>query len=191
MIEILSKCEGAKRLRALVLLLRFSGLRIQDAATLRRDRIRDGKLFLDTAKTGTPVCMPLPDFVVNALEALPAKSALHFFWTGNGKPKHATTYWQVRLKKLFRNAGIPDGHAHRFRDTFAVENLLAGVPLERVSVLLDHSSIRITERHYSPWVSSRQEQLEADVRRTWAADPICLSETKGTHEVHGKIERVN
>jgi hypothetical protein len=36
-------------------------------------------------------------------------------------------------------AKIPDGHAHRLRDTFAGELLLAGVPLERVSVLRGHT----------------------------------------------------
>jgi len=46
-------------------------------------------------------------------------------------------------------------------------NLQSGVPLDRVSILLGHSSIRITERHYSPRVRSRQEQLEADVRKVW------------------------
>ena len=39
--------------------------------------------------------------------------------------------------------------------------------MERVSVLLGHSSMKVTEKHYSPWVRARQEQLEADVRRTW------------------------
>ena len=39
--------------------------------------------------------------------------------------------------------------------------------MERVSVLLGHSSIKVTEKHYSPWVRARQEQLEADVRRNW------------------------
>ena len=38
--------------------------------------------------------------------------------------------------------------------------------MERVSVLLGHSSIKVTEKHYSPWVRARQEQLEADVKRT-------------------------
>src|SRR5881398_428426 len=54
-----------------------------------------------------------------------------------------------------------------FRDTFSVELLLAGVPIERFSILLGHQSVRITEKHYAPWVRARQEQLEADVRRTW------------------------
>jgi len=55
-------------------------------------------------------------------------------------------------------AGVPDGHAHRFRDTFSVGLLLAGVPIERVSILLGHQGVRITEKHYAPWVRERQEQ---------------------------------
>jgi integrase/recombinase XerD len=52
--------------------------------------------------------------------------------------------WRRSLRKLFTLAGIQDGHPHRFRDTFAVGLLLAGVPMERVSVLLGHKSIRVT-----------------------------------------------
>jgi integrase len=77
------------------------------------------------------------------------------------------------------------------RDTFAVELLLAGVPLDRVSVLLEHQSIRVTERHYAPWTASRQEQLERDLRASWTDDPVALSQTKGTPEVHGGMERIN
>jgi integrase/recombinase XerD len=36
----------------------------------------------------------------------------------------------------------------------------------RVSVLLGHSRIKVTEKHYSPWLRARQERLEADVRRS-------------------------
>ena len=58
-------------------------------------------------------------------------------------------------------------HPHMFRDTFAVEMLLAGVPLEQVSILLGHKSVKITEKHYAPWVKARQEQLAANVRKAW------------------------
>ena len=170
--SILKACDSypdktnAVRLRALILLLRYSGLRIRDAATLSRNRIQGDKLFLYTAKTGTPVYCPLPPFVVEALNAIPERTA-YFFWTGNSTPKSVASVWQESLKRLFVLGGVPDGHAHRFRDTFSVELLLAGVPIERVAILLGHQSVRITEKHYAPWVSARQEQLEADVRRTW------------------------
>jgi integrase len=151
-----------------VLLLRYSGLRIRDAVTLARNRVQSDKLFLFTAKTGTPVYCPLPPVVMNALNAIP--DSAYYFWTGASKPKSAVGDWQRSLKRLFTLAGVPDAHAHRFRDTFSIELLLAGVPIERVSILLGHQSVRITEKHYAPWVRARQEQLEADVRRTWPED---------------------
>jgi integrase len=46
-----------------------------------------------------------------------------------------------------------------FRDTFAVELLLAGVPMDQVSLLLGQSSVKITERHYAPFCKARQQQL--------------------------------
>jgi integrase len=180
--------ENARRMRSLILLLRHSGLRIRDAVTISRDRITGDKLFLYTAKTGTPVYLPLPASVIQALDALPNPSCKHFFWTGESSPEAVTKNWQKNLKEVFRLAGIPDGHAHRFRDTFAVDLLMARVPMERVSVLLGHASVRVTEKHYAPWVRARQEQLEADVRGAWAA---IESQMKGTQEVHEKKELVN
>ena len=169
---IYDKSESARRLRAFVLALRYTGMRIGDVTALERMRVQDGKLFLYTQKTGTPVYLPLPAFVLDALDQTPVVSERYFFWSGNGKLKSAVADWQRILAKVYNTAGVPDAHAHRFRDTFAVELLLSGVPLERVSVLLGHSSVRITERHYAPWVRERQEQMEADVRRAWKIDPI-------------------
>ncbi len=31
--------------------------------------------------------------------------------------------------------------------------------------------LKITERHYAPWVRERQEQMDEDVRRAWKVDP--------------------
>jgi serine/threonine protein kinase len=154
-------------------------------------RAKDLDLFLYTQKTGVPVNAVLPEFVMAALEATPKVTEKYFFWSGTGKLDSAVRSWQTRLRKLFELAKIPGGHAHRFRDTFAVELLLASVPIERVSILLGHQSVRITEKHYSPWVRSRQEQLEADLESAWKRDPLVLLETKGTPEVHGKTEHVN
>jgi len=149
------------------------------------------RLFLYRAKTGTPVFVPLPEFVIDTLNGVKKTCEEYFFWTGEGKPKSAVGDWQPSLKRLFTLAGVPDGHAHRFRDTFAVELLLAGVPIERVSVLLGHRSTKVTEQHYSPWVAARKEQLESDVKRVWDADPLLSAKAYDTPLAHAKSSAVN
>jgi integrase/recombinase XerD len=105
--------------------------------------------------------------LVAALNFCPNRNPEYFFWTGESKPTTAAGNQRKYLDRLFKIAGVRGGKPHRFRDTFAVELLLADVPLERASILLGHSSIKVTEKYYSPWVKSRQDQLEADVRKTW------------------------
>lgn len=161
--------DNRARLRAFVLVLRWSGLRIRDAVTLSWDSVQDGKIRLYTQKTGQHVSVPIPEPCVQALDAIRGKAFP--FWSGNGNPKSAVADWQRSLRTLFALAKVDDAHAHRFRDTFAVELLLAGVELSDVSVLLGHSSTRITEKHYAPWVAARQRRLEAVVAKTWTPAP--------------------
>ena len=75
------------------------------------------------------------------------------------------------LRTVFGKAGVSHGHeemlSHRFRHTFAVENLLAGMPIERVSILLGHKTVRTTEKYYSAWFQERQSRLEAEVKDAW------------------------
>ena len=59
--------------------------------------------------------------------------------------------------------------SHRLRQTFAVDLLGKGVPLEEVSKLLGHVSIRTTEKHYAKWVQGRQDRLDSLVIGTWDA----------------------
>jgi len=154
-------------LRSFVLLLRYSGLRIGDALTVGPHRLKGSTLHLYSQKTGHPVSVPLPKFVLESFETFEPCSSKYFFWTGEGKLKTRVANMQRSLGRVFELAGIQGGHAHRFRDTFAVELLQRGVSLETVSILLGHSSIRITEKHYAPWVKSRQEALERAVRLAW------------------------
>jgi integrase/recombinase XerD len=177
----------ALRLKALVLVMRYSGMRVSDSVTLSTDRLDGKKLFLYTQKTGVPVYTILPDSVLQALESTPRVTSKNYFWSGHCKRESVAGLWEKRLKKLFALAEISkgDGNAvsHRLRDTFAVGLLQAGVPIERVSILLGHQSVRVTERHYNPWVRSRQEQLEADVASAWLRDPL-LNQGEGTNSVH-------
>jgi integrase/recombinase XerD len=157
--------------RAMVLLLRYSGLRMQDAACLERRRLKNGKLFLYTQKTGTPVYCPLPPAVATALNGVENAHPDYFFWDRRSERETTVKSWNRVFRKIFATTDpkIDGGHPHRFRDTFAVALLLNGVELSHVSILLGHASIKITERHYAPWVKARQKQLEDDVRKTWGS----------------------
>jgi integrase len=103
---------------------------------------------------------------------VPRLGERHFFWTGHSKIHTAVGIWQRTLRRLFALAGVDGGHAHRFRDTFAVEALLRGASIEEVAVLLGHSNIKVTQKHYNPWIPARQRQLENAVERTWVSDPF-------------------
>lgn len=74
------------RLRALVLLLRHSGLRITDAVTLSKHPMEDGGILnLHTAKTGTHVRVPLPEA---AIEAIPTENYYFLVRAGNEEILH-------------------------------------------------------------------------------------------------------
>lgn len=76
--------ENGRRIRGLVLLLRYSGMRIGDAVNFSTDRIEGNRLFLYTQKTGVPVNSILPEFVLSALEITPKVTEKFFFWSGIG-----------------------------------------------------------------------------------------------------------
>jgi integrase len=77
------------RARAMIMVLRHGALRISDVALLKKDRIRNGEIFLRTAKNGKPVRLPVHPDLQAALDVLPAPRAAsspdcpYFFWSGN------------------------------------------------------------------------------------------------------------
>jgi integrase/recombinase XerD len=81
-----------------------------------------------------------------------------------------TIFSKLYLAPLFEAAKLSvNGYlkSHRLRDTFAVDLLEKGVPLEEVSKLLGHESIKTTKRHYSKWMKGRQDRLDTLVTDSW------------------------
>jgi integrase/recombinase XerD len=165
----------ARKVRGLVQTMRWSGLAIRDVVTLRRDEILREKhltrIVTARQKTGTHVSVPIPPDVAKEILAVANGNPEYIFWsTGNGKEQSAVTNWQHDLRQLFKDAGIKSAGnmlSHRLRDTFAVDLLEKGVPLEEVSKLLGHESIKTTERHYSKWMKGRQDRLDKLVTDAW------------------------
>ena len=158
--------SNRKRIKAFLLVLRYTGLRIRDVVTLKRSAVKDGRIFVRTQKTGVQVLVPVPPAVIEALNEVPIISIEYLFWSGSGLPKSCVADWQRSLRKLFKLAGVEKAHAHRFRSTMAVELLKCGTPVDSVAAILGNTA-RIVEKHYSPWVQSRQLLLEEFVKKTW------------------------
>ena len=91
--------------------------------------------------------------------------------------------------KVFWNRPDSESGLFIFKTSLPRKATAVASPREPGSDSFRHSSsIKVTEKHYSPWVRDRQEQLEADVRRTWGR---ATAETKETLEVHEKTDRTN
>jgi len=165
----------AVRARNLIQLMRYSGLAIRDAVTLpRAEMFKDAKgnyrVVTDRQKTGTDVSVVLPPDVAEEILATPNSNPEYLFWSGTGNEETFAGSWGTKyVMAVMTKAGIPDichMKSHRLRDTFAVQLLIKGVPLEEVAKLLG-DSIRIAERHYAKWVPERQDRLDALVTATF------------------------
>lgn len=162
--KLLAACEGFPnpKIRGFLLVLRYAGLRLQDCVKLTRDKVVDGKVFLYTSKTKVPVYVPVPDVVVSELSKIEGE---RFFWSGLGAIKTTMGNWQRSLERLGKRAGVKF-HAHQFRHSLAIALLNSGATLETVAAILGNS-VKIAERHYAPFVKSRQVVIEDAVRRAF------------------------
>jgi integrase/recombinase XerD len=165
--------KQAQKMRALVRLMRHSGLAIQDAVTLERGLIIHDKkkelyrIVTARQKTGTDVSVAIPEEIAEELLAVLNGNPRYVFWTGKGRGETIAKYWQKQFRKMRVNSGLPNLHSHQLRDTFAVGLLEKGVSIQDVSKLLGHTSIKTTEKHYAPWVKGRQDRLDDLVTATW------------------------
>ncbi len=167
------------RIHAILQTMRWSGLAIRDAVSLRKtdliweDAHQTYRVTTSRQKTGTHVSLLLPPDVSAELRPLVEKHPVYVFFpeTELDFADIAKTYTTRYIRPAFEAATIPcKGHmvSHRLRDTFAVDLLEKGVPLEEVSKLLGHTSIKTTEKHYAKWVKGRQDRLDDLVMGTWS-----------------------
>lgn len=188
-----------ERLRSIIEVMRWTGLRISDASILPREKLLvdhttgAGAISIRMRKTKTWIHCDVPPHVVDLLLKTPrgrGHNDKYFFWTGTSKPSSAVANWQDKFDRLARLAGFAAtkeeaastglkwAHPHMLRDTFAVESILSGaLTIKQVSDLLGHASVVTTERHYMPLVLSLQTLLTQSVRSSWAAQGIDVSKS--------------
>jgi site-specific recombinase XerD len=171
-----TSAKVGQHLRAMFLVQRWTGLRVGDVVSLSKSALNGNRLSAVIQKkrnrkpAASRVEFIVPDHVVEALVSLPARKEEHpdfFFWSKQCSELVNTNKWVRKVDRLNDYLSLKDEagqplefRSHMLRDTFAVEMLLAGVPLEKVSKLLTHESVGITERYYAKWTTRRRRQLE-------------------------------
>lgn len=164
-----------KRALAMVMVLRYTALRITDMATLSMDRIswtgERWRIFLHTAKNGKLVFLSIPEELIKVLDELPVPRGTegerkYYFWNGTSKKRSLSKSVDETLRAVFKRSGVPSAHAHRFRHTLATELLGEGASFEDIADILGNS-VEIVIKHYAKFSPKRQERIDTLMDRVF------------------------
>ena len=120
-VKILKACDTHSQktrgilLKAMILVILYTGLRIRDVVTLRRDSMRGNRLFLRTAKTGVDVFCPFRLGLSQPLELCrPRTGGISGMAPPNRRARSATTRnpWPRSSKPLVFPGPTPPISAH-------------------------------------------------------------------------------
>jgi hypothetical protein len=118
-------------------------------------------IFLYRAKTGVPVNVVIPNEVGEAPRTLPNSHPSYFFWSGNGDPRSAAkafqrSYWDaLQIGEDSETRWNIETVSSSYVPRYLCGGVAVGWRASRSSVpAFGHSSVKITERHYAPFLQS-------------------------------------
>jgi len=154
-LDEVEKIENPHVKAAFVLLL-HTGCRLSEAlrATWSDFDLTAGRWTIPSTKSGKPQVVPLSEVVVEMLKKVPHTAV---YVAAGADPDVARTDLKKPWTKLCKDAKLPDDvHLHDLRRSYGLAIAReAGIAV--ASKLLTHSDIRVTAKHYSPF-------LDADLR---------------------------
>lgn len=126
--------------RLVILLCAYEGLRVSEAARLRRQDITAERIRIRRGKGRKDAYVETHPLVWEAVQHLPAGEVVR---DRDGSP---VTGYQLTNRGwyLFRKLGMPDMRIHRLRHWHATSLLAAGADLETVRQCMRHASITST-----------------------------------------------
>lgn len=165
------KAAAMKKGNLAVLLAMYTGMRLGEICALQWQDIDWSRRTISVRRTaqrmqqtgestrtavmiGTPKTnksrrvIPLPDRLIDLLAAHQARSETVYIFGRGDRPAEPRNL-QRQFATLIRPLGLNGVHFHTLRHTFATRMLELGVDVKTVSVLLGHSSTRITLDYYA------------------------------------------
>jgi len=172
--------------KAFVMLLRYTGLRISDALlfepkSLEKRTVRDAdgrdhnvyvRWIRKQKKTDTPVFVIMPLEVGEFIKSAPRLSEQYAFCPPGKSTGVPFRSWlnntpNIVLHSLESASGVKHIHAHRFRDTFALELYRKTKDWPYVSRALGHSSVVVTMNHYAHFLQEDQDDAIRKMLEGW------------------------
>lgn len=145
----------------------FSGLRSQEAWNLRCDdcSLELNEMTIRRTKTGKGFVAEMHPWV-RSFVAKAKKAGREYVLAPKGlnvanRSYLAARWKETRLRPALAIAGIKDFRCHDFRHQFATELDEAGASIVTIQRLMNHASLRTTQRY----VNVRKQQLRSDLAK--------------------------
>ncbi len=144
-------CRDDPRSYAIIELMLQAGLRISEVANLEIADIQEDKIIIRPYESHKGRVIPLNKAAKRAIEEYleerpKTRKSNNLFITKNGNPLLVRNI-RNSLNRYFKIAEITDVYVNNLRDTFVVQQLKAGVPLNVVSQIIGHKRVSSTEKY--------------------------------------------
>jgi len=144
-------CRDDNRTYAIVELMLQAGLRISEVANLELNDIQEDKLIIKPYESHPNRVVPLNRAAQEAIkrytnERPDTKKSQNLFITKNGHPLLIRNI-RNSINRYFKIAEIKNAYVNNLRDTFVVNQLEAGIPLNVISKIIGHKRVSSTEKY--------------------------------------------
>ena len=135
-------------LMPMVLTALNTGLRKGELCTLKKEQVNLRQKYVSQlGKNGKVRHIPLNDTAYNALRDWIKQTKSEYLFPNPNRSDAPIKDIKSSWKNLMKDAGIKNFRWHDMRHHFASQLVMAGVPLNTVRELLDHSDIKMTLRY--------------------------------------------
>jgi integrase/recombinase XerD len=156
-------CRHDKRTLAIVELMLQCGLRISEVANLKIQDIGENTLRVSAYESHQGREIPLnraaKEAIDDYIEERGTARKDYLFITKTGRQLLVRNIRSI-INRYLEKAGLEDVKVNDLRNTFIVEQLSAGVPLDVVADVVGHKRISTTERYLKLVDKTKEEEIE-------------------------------